>query len=44
MDSESLAGALRLCERAGMHAVRQTIRYEKEVRSGVDLATRTLDQ
>jgi len=44
MDSESLTGALRLYERAGMHAVRQTIRYEKEVRSGVDLATRTLDQ
>lgn len=43
MDAESLTGALRLYERAGMHVIRQVISYEKEIRAGVDLATRSLD-
>ncbi len=40
VDSESLTGALRLYERAGMRAVQQSVTYEKELRPGIDLATR----
>jgi mycothiol synthase len=42
MDSENLTGALRVYERAGMRAVRQSVFYEKELRVGTDLATRSL--
>jgi mycothiol synthase len=42
VDSQSLTGALRVYERAGMRPVRQSITYEKELRPGVDLATRKL--
>jgi ribosomal protein S18 acetylase RimI-like enzyme len=42
MDSENLTGALRVYERAGMRAAWQSVWYEKELRAGVDLATREL--
>ncbi len=42
VDSESLTGALRVYERAGMRVVQQSINYEKELRPGIDLATRSL--
>ena len=42
MDSESLTGALRLYEKAGMHTIQQQYTYEKELRPGIDLATREL--
>ncbi len=42
MDSQNLTGALRVYERAGMRPVRQAVTYEKELRAGVDLATREL--
>lgn len=38
VDAESLTGATRLYERAGMHVFRRYDQYEKELRSGVDLA------
>ncbi len=41
-DSENLTGALRVYERAGMRAVRQSVSYEKVLREGKDLATREL--
>jgi ribosomal protein S18 acetylase RimI-like enzyme len=42
VDSQSLTGALRVYERAGMRAVRQSVTYERELRPGIDLATREL--
>jgi len=42
VDSQSLTGALRVYERAGMRVVRQSVTYEKELRPGIDLATRKL--
>lgn len=36
------AAALRVYERVGMRAVRQSMNYEKEIRPGIDLATREL--
>lgn len=42
MDSQNLTGALRVYERAGMSVLRQSVSYEKELRPGVDLATRQL--
>lgn len=42
MDSENLTGALRVYERAGMHVIRQSAFYEKELRPGVDIATREI--
>jgi ribosomal protein S18 acetylase RimI-like enzyme len=42
IDSQNLTGAVRLCERAGMRVVRQFVTYEKELRPGIDLATREL--
>ena len=46
VDAESLTGALRLYEKAGMHSDpnRTFIAYEKELRPGVDLRTRQIDQ
>lgn len=43
VDSESLTGAVRLYERAGMHVVRQFNRYEKELRAGKELSTQTVE-
>lgn len=40
VDSESLTGALRLYERAGMRVFRTQIIYEKELRAGIDITTR----
>ena len=40
VDSDSLTGALRLYERAGMRAFRSQLVYEKELRAGVDITTR----
>jgi ribosomal protein S18 acetylase RimI-like enzyme len=42
VDSQSLTGALRVYERAGMRVTRQSMTYEKELRPGIDLATREL--
>lgn len=42
VDSESLTGALCLYESAGMRVVQQSVTYEKELRPGIDLATRKL--
>ncbi len=42
VDSQNLTGAVRLYERAGMHRARETITYEKELRTGVELSTQTL--
>ena len=42
VDSESLTGATRLYERAGMHVAQENIVYEKELRAGVDLSVQAL--
>ncbi len=42
VDADSLTGALRLYERAGMHKIRESLAYEKELRPGVELSTVTL--
>jgi mycothiol synthase len=42
VDSESLTGATRLYERAGMHVTERAARYEKELRPGADLSTQAL--
>ncbi|HEY8602290.1 MAG TPA: GNAT family N-acetyltransferase [Thermomicrobiales bacterium] len=42
VDAESLTGATRLYQRAGMQIVRQFALWEKELRSGVDLSTQQL--
>lgn len=44
VDSESLTGATRLYERAGMHAERTWDRYEKELRPGKDYTVQTLSE
>jgi mycothiol synthase len=43
MDSQNLTGALRVYERAGMQLIRQSLSYERELRPGIDLATRELE-
>jgi ribosomal protein S18 acetylase RimI-like enzyme len=40
VDTESLTGATRLYEKAGMQIYRQWDTYEKELRPGEDLVTR----
>lgn len=40
VDSESLTGTLALYTKAGMHSIRRSYAYEKELRPGIDLATR----
>jgi len=40
VDGDSLTGALRLYERAGVRAFRTQIIYEKELRAGVDIMRR----
>ncbi|GAB4400512.1 MAG: hypothetical protein OHK0031_19200 [Anaerolineales bacterium] len=42
VDASSLTGALRLYERAGMHAARQFDNYEKELRPGLEISTQTV--
>lgn len=42
VDAQSLTGATRLHEKAGMHVARQTVLYKKELRTGVDLRTESL--
>jgi len=42
VDSESLTGATRVYERAGMHVAMETRNYEKELRPGMDLSTQAL--
>jgi len=43
VDAQSLTGATRLYERAGMKMVRQFAIYEKELRPGIELSTQELD-
>jgi ribosomal protein S18 acetylase RimI-like enzyme len=42
VDAGSLTGATRLYEKAGMHVVRQSASYEKELRPGKDLSTQAI--
>ncbi len=42
VDSQNLTGATRLYERAGMHIELQYDTYEKELRAGIELSTRTI--
>ena len=42
VDAESLTGAMRLYERAGMRVTREFLRWQKELRPGTDLSTRAL--
>lgn len=42
VDAQSLTGATRLYERAGMHVVRQYSTYEKELRAGRELSTQSV--
>lgn len=44
VDASSLTGATRLYERAGMHISRKLTRYEKELRSGVEIMTTSADE
>lgn len=43
VDAQSLTGATRLYERAGMHIVRQRDKYEKELRAGRELSTQKVE-
>lgn len=43
VDAQSLTGATRLYERAGMHIVRQHYAYEKELRAGKELSTQAVE-
>lgn len=43
VDSQSLTGAPRLYERAGMHLAQESMTYEKELRAGVELSVRALE-
>ena len=42
VDADSLTGATRLYEKAGMEVHRQYASYEKELRAGVDLSTQSM--
>jgi mycothiol synthase len=42
VDADSLTGATRLYERAGMHIKNQHVILEKELRAGIDLSTQSL--
>jgi len=44
VDAQSLTGATRLYEKAGMHVWRQSLSFEKELRPGIELSTQTLDE
>lgn len=43
VDAQSLTGATRLYEKAGMHIVYQENQYQKELRPGVELSTQALE-
>lgn len=43
VDAQSLTGATRLYEKAGMHVVYQENQYQKELRPGVELSTQALE-
>jgi len=43
VDSQSLTGATRLYEKAGMHVVREFYEYERVIRDGTELRTTALD-
>lgn len=43
VDAQSLTGAIRLYEKAGMHVQRRYDRYEKELRPGKDLSTQSVE-
>lgn len=43
VDAQSLTGATRLYERAGMHVVRQYKNYEKELQAGKELSTQSVE-
>jgi len=43
VDAQSLTGATRLYEKGGMHAYREWQSFEKELRPGIELSTRTLE-
>ncbi len=43
VDAQNLTGALRLYERVGLRMYRQFNTYEKELRSGVELSTQTVE-
>jgi mycothiol synthase len=43
VDAESLTGATRLYEKAGMHVQRQSIEFELVLQEGKDLSTQTLE-
>jgi mycothiol synthase len=43
VDADSLTGAVRVYEAAGMKPARQTDVFEKELRAGTDLSLQTLD-
>ncbi len=42
VDANSLTGATRLYEKAGMHVARETFAYEKELRAGHDISKQSL--
>ena len=42
VDAQSLTGATRLYERAGMHTTKQSLLYEKIIRDGLDVSTQEL--
>ncbi len=44
VDAQSLTGATRLYERAGMHVVKEFKRYEKELRAGRELSTQFVEE
>jgi mycothiol synthase len=44
VDGDSLSGATRLYEKAGMHIFRQIDAYEKVLRPGVELSTQSLEE
>jgi hypothetical protein len=44
VDAQSLTGATRLYEKAGMHVARREALYEKELRPGVELSTQSLKE
>lgn len=44
VDAESLTGATRLYERAGMRAIRQFDTYQKVLRSGLDIVTKEVKE
>jgi hypothetical protein len=43
VDADSLTGAIRPYEKAGMRAIRLSIFFEKELRPGTDLATQRIE-